>query len=82
MLETVGYTSIEEEYVPVSKLDKNHRFFLHLKQINGATKDVPSHAVIEKYIKEFGKDYRYQEGPHPIKELDDRTKDNTTAGTI
>ncbi|MBQ8792406.1 MAG: hypothetical protein IJZ62_02180 [Clostridia bacterium] len=81
VLETVGYTSVEESYLKASELDSNNRFFIHLKQINGVTKDVPSHAVIEQFIKQFGEDYRYQESPHPVKELGTRTKDNTTAGT-
>ena len=31
-------------------------------------------------IEKFGEDYRYQDGEHPIEELDDREKDNTTVG--
>ena len=41
-------------------------------------KCVPSHQVIALAIKELGEDYRYQDSPHPIKELDNRKKDNTT----
>ena len=37
---------------------------------------------IEKYIKRFGKDYRYEDKPHPIKPLQDRNADNTTQGKI
>ena len=81
ILETVGYTSVKEEYVPARSLPEDHRFFMHLKQINGSAKQVPSHLVIEEFIKQYGKDYRFEVAPHPIKELQDRTKDNVTAGT-
>ena len=39
---------------------------------------VPSHAVIIKAIESMGQDYRYQDSAHPIKELNNRKKDNTT----
>ena len=41
---------------------------------------VPSHAVINKAIKTFGQDYRYQDKPNPVKELQNRKKDNICVG--
>jgi hypothetical protein len=32
--------------------------------------------VIDKAIEKFGQDYRYQDKPNPIKELQNRKKDN------
>jgi len=81
VLLTVNYTSQNEKYVPAGDLKKENRFFTHLKQINGADKNVPSHAVIKTFITKFNKDYRYEDSPHPITELQDRKNDNTTAGT-
>ena len=43
---------------------------------------VASHMVIEKAISLFGKDYRYEDKNHPIEELRDRKKDNTSVGRI
>ena len=42
--------------------------------------DVPSHEVIENYIQKNGEDYRFETKENPIKELQERTKDNTTVG--
>ena len=40
------------------------------KDVNKNVEDVPSHVVIEKAISKFGKDYRYSEAKHPIKEFE------------
>ena len=80
VLLTVNYTSQNEKYVSVDSLDKDNRFFTHLKQINGTVKNVPSHAVITTFLTEYETDYRYEDSPNPIKELQDRKTDNTTVG--
>ena len=64
--------------VEQEKLRKNDVFFEYQKQIIKSDKTQPSHEVIAKTIKEFGKDYRYQDSPHPVKELSNCKKDNTT----
>ncbi len=81
VLETVGYTSVFEDYVKANTLPRNFRFFEHLATVNESACDVASHEVIETYIKKFGKDYRYEDKNHPIKALQDRKKDNITVGT-
>ena len=43
-------------------------------------KTVPSHAVINKAIEKFGQDYRYQDKQNPVKELNNRKKDNVVIG--
>jgi len=48
--------------------------------INAPEKDVPSHVVIEKYIKKNKEDYRSQKKNHPLKELQDRKNDNICVG--
>ena len=82
ILKTVGYTSVKEDYVLAKELPNDARFFKHLADINGDDKNVASHMVIEKYIKRYGKDYRYEDKPHPIKPLQERNADNTTQGKI
>lgn len=82
VLLTVGYTSVKEAYVPANTLAEDARFFKHLKTVNVAPKNVASHLVIEKFINQFGKDYRFEVAPHPIAELQNRQKDNVTAGTV
>lgn len=77
---TVNNTAILEEYTPVSELPDSFRFFKHNDCVNGCTADVASHKVIGEYITEFGEDYRFEETPHPVPELRDRTCDNTEIG--
>ena len=68
--------------VDVSKLTEKSNFFKYQKRVNTNVEAVPSHAVIVKSIEKFGKDYRYQDKTHPIKELGNRKKDNTTVGRM
>ena len=82
VLKTVGITSVKEKYVEVKDLPKDCRFLTHLKIVNGNIEKVPSHMVINKYIEKFGKDYRFEEKPHPVKALQDRKKDNVTVGAM
>jgi hypothetical protein len=77
---TVCNTAILEDYTPVSELPESFRFFRHNDCVNGNTADVASHKVIGEYITEFGEDYRFEETPHPVPELRDRTCDNTEVG--
>ena len=80
ILNTVRITSNQEDYIDNTKLPSGALFFEHQRTLNSDTKSVPSHQVIKMSIEKFGEDYRYQEGEHPIEELDDREKDNTTVG--
>ena len=77
---TVFNTANLEDYVKVCDLGKDSRFYKYNQTVNGKTESVASHKVIEDYIKENGKDYRFEEKPHPIEQLRERTKDNTTVG--
>ena len=77
---TVTLTSDKEKYVEVSKLPKSANFFKFQAKVNQNTEEVPSHAVVVKSIDKLGKDYRYQDKQHPIKELSNRKKDNTIVG--
>ena len=75
---TVTFTSKDMGYKEVDKLPKNDIFFEYQKQIIKNDKTQPSHEVITQTIKAHGKDYRYQDSPHPVKELANGKKDNTT----
>lgn len=80
MKNTIRNTADKEEIVKVDSLPKDFRFFTYQEQIISEKKNVPSHAVIDKYIKENGEDYRYESHPHPIDCLKDRCCDNTSLG--
>ncbi len=77
---TVQLTSKDEEYIDVAKLSCDDVFFKMQGMLNEPKCQVPSHMIIEKLIDKKGKDYRYQDAPHPTKELRNRTEDNTYVG--
>ena len=74
--ETITLTMKDEGYSELAHLPDDYRYFsFQQKFLSGDTK-APSHLVIEKAIKKLGKDYRYQEGDHPVKCLRSRESDN------
>lgn len=77
---TVTLTAQNEDYLEVSELSPNAKFFEYQSQVNASDNAVASHNVISKYIADEGKDYRYETKQHPIEELRDRHHDNTTVG--
>lgn len=82
VIETANVTTNREDYINVSKLSKDSDFYKYQEIVNKNLDEVVSHTVIEKYINKNGKDYRFQEGKHPIAELNDRTNDNVYVGRI
>jgi hypothetical protein len=77
---TVDNAAIMEDYTTVDELPQSYQFFKYNDCVNGETAQVPSHKVIREYIAECGEDYRFEETPHPVVELRDRTTDNTEIG--
>ena len=77
---TVQFTSKKEEYARVESLPADSEFFRIQAQINSTTEIVPSHNVIEEFIRRRGADYRFQVSPSPVPELRNRREDNTAVG--
>ncbi|MCH5151514.1 MAG: hypothetical protein J1F65_02510 [Clostridiales bacterium] len=77
---TVNVTARGEDYVEVSNLSPDAKFFDYQHQVNVKDSNVASHCVINKYIADNRKDYRYETAEHPIEELRDRKRDNTSVG--
>ncbi|MGN0807910.1 MAG: hypothetical protein ACI4MN_05655 [Candidatus Coproplasma sp.] len=73
---TVTLTADNLDYKDIKRIPDNHKYFDYQKYMGNEEKN-PSHLVIEKTIKKLGKDYRYQDSEHPVKELRSRTCDNT-----
>jgi hypothetical protein len=73
-------TSNREGYVDARELPKDADFFKYNNKVNISPANVASHLIIKETIKDLKQDYRHQDSPHPIKELNDRTKDNVTVG--
>lgn len=83
IIETTVYnTSYFENYVNINDLKNVERFKFYQDVVHNNDEMVASHKVIEKAIMLFGKDYRYEEKTHPIDELANRVKDNTTVGRV
>lgn len=79
---TVNLTASREYYVDVAALEKDADFFEYQRRVNEPVNDVMSHRVIEEYIRENGRDYRFETGENPIPELRDRCRDNTSVGRV
>ena len=79
---TVNDTALRETYVDVNSVPDHGTFADYQNQVNIPKENVMSHAVIEKYIRQNGEDYRFETAPNPVPELRDRTKDNTQLGRL
>lgn len=77
---TVTTTSNKEDYIDTSSLSQNSDFFRFQDKVNKISSNVPSHEIIKNYIKNNNEDYRFETEPNPIKELQNRKKDNITIG--
>ena len=77
---TAHNTFTQEEYIDSRKLDSSSNLCKYNKLLDRNPKTDPSHVVIENTIDELSTDYRFEVNPNPIKELQDRQKDNTSVG--
>lgn len=77
---TVNDTSDKESYAKVLALPKNSDFNNFQNVVNKTVGKTPSHEIIKLYIEKNDEDYRFETGPHPIEELQDKTSDNTSIG--
>lgn len=80
--ETITLTMKDEGYSELARLPDNFRYFTFQQKFLSDGTKTPSHLVIEKAIKTMGKDYRYQDGEHPVKSLRDRAKDNVNVARV
>ena len=78
--ETVQLTACRENYVPVHQLEPDADFFRYQDIVNKDLSSVASHNVIDRYIRRFGEDYRFEVAENPIPELRNRARDNTDVG--
>lgn len=77
---TVMLTTNRQRYVDVMNLPANADFFQYQEKVIEDVATTPSHVVIAEAIAQTGQDYRYQDKTHPVKELQNRKKDNTELG--
>ncbi len=80
VLKTVRLTADKEITVNINDLPDTAEFFKYQKTVNSQVNNVASHNVIDKHIRKFGEDYRFEIGANPEKTLRDRKVDNTDIG--
>lgn len=75
ILETqINLTANGPEFVPVSQLPGDHRYFAYQQAVNGSG-FVPSEEVIRESVREHNHDYRLEtEGPNPVEWLQEADK--------
>lgn len=62
----IDLTAKESEYVLVSELPKDHRYFTYQRMVHDDVED-PNEAVIRQTIETVGEEYRLEtEGPNPV----------------
>ena len=76
VLLTADNTHEKFDYKDIKKISDDHRYFDYQQFMSGDPERNPSHLVIEKAIEKLGKDFRYQDSDHPVKELRSRNDDN------
>ena len=76
ILLTADNTKEKFDYKEIRKIPDDHRFFNYQKFMSGDPDKNPSHIVIKKAIEKLGKDFRYQDSEHPVKDLRSRKDDN------
>lgn len=81
-LKTVRLTGDYENIIKVDDLPDSAEFFKYQRAVCPNAEKTPSHRVIEKHIKKYGEDYRYEDSAHPEKLLRDRKADNTKLGRV
>ena len=80
VLTTVQNTYKDKAPVPVQSLECADPFFAYQDIVHEDAQQVASHQVIGQTIQRFGRDYRFETAPHPVRELQSRTQDNTRIG--
>ena len=75
---TIKLTKDRENYVVVSKLSDKSDFKKYNGKVCKNPATVPSHEVIQTYIKRNGEDFRVETSEHPVEELRNRSVDNTS----
>lgn len=77
VIKSVRLTGYNEDMVNINDLPDGHNYFKYQRQVNSSVNQVASHNVIDKYIKKYGEDYRFEDKESVEKTLRDRKKDNT-----
>jgi hypothetical protein len=73
LAEQADWNARETDYVPMSELPSDHRYYTYQQTVNGGW--TPSQDVIRQCIDKNGEDYRLEtQGPHPIERFRTREK--------
>lgn len=75
--EQILLTADKEKYKNVTEIGQDHEYFCYQKNVNSDLNKVASHLAVSRHQQQYNVDYRVESKPNPVKELSDRTKDNT-----
>lgn len=78
MAEQTQFVANRESYTNINNIPDDHTFFWYQDRVNHDIGAVASHVVVAEHQRMHEQDYRWDIGPHPVKELQERTQDNTT----
>ena len=76
----VNLTARLENYVAEPLLPPDAPFYAFQKALNTPDSQVPTHFVIQDYMRNHGQDYRWQTAEHPVDALRSRTRDDVRVG--
>ena len=79
-MKSVRNTAYKERMVNINDMPDSAEYFKYQRQVNTPESSVASHGVIDKYIKKYGEDYRFETSPSVEKTLRNRKIDNTVLG--
>ncbi len=80
VIKSVRLSGYYEDMIMIDDIPDSYDFFKYQRQVNSSVNQVASHNVIEKYIKKYGEDYRYEDKESVEKTLRNRKSDNTELG--
>lgn len=80
LAQTAQYTANRESYIDLARVHKDADFYRYQQIVNHDESEVASHTVIDRHVRLFGQDYRFEKAANPIPVLQDRTVDNTLLG--
>ena len=80
VMKSVRNTAYKERMVNINDMPDSAEYFKYQRQVNTPESSVASHGIIDKYIKKYGEDYRFETSPSVEKTLRNRKIDNTVLG--
>ncbi len=79
---SITMTADGDDFSELCELPETAKFYSYQNKVNPNVDIVASHLIIDQYIDQNGKDYRFQVAEHPIEALRNRKCDNTAIARV